>query len=77
MFKIFKTGNYKYIGRTNKTKMEDLKMITKLDDELLKVTNEFSDCVLGDIIKHLINVVRDIDAETNKDKAVELIQEWL
>lgn len=52
-------------------------MTMKLDEELLKVTNEFTDCVLGDIVKHLVNVVKDNEPETHKEKAINLIQEWL
>ena len=52
-------------------------MIMKLDEELLKVTNEFTDCVLGDIVKHLVNVVKDNEPKANKKKAIKLIREWL
>ena len=52
-------------------------MIMKLDEELLKVTNEFADSVLSDIVKHLLKVVRDVEPKANKKKAIKIIQEWL
>lgn len=55
----------------------DNSKIIKFDDELLKLTNEFADSVLGDVVKHLVNVVKDVEPETHKEKAVKLIQECL